>query len=196
MKCHDMSLTTSLVAFRLEPECLIVQEERGHEMKLPRVRIVIKLSGYQLGFKIVLCLLLVILPFILSISMPKTTLAKAIRKSLDKPDIGKSSVRFETVARHGFDLLEPSRFAVLVIDDKYSRGELIPLGFYCMDRMRQAGFRPKAIVVKNITGNERGKGRASNLWRYRALAGGYYLFRHEYVMIFRKRPQSRRARRD
>ncbi len=93
---------------------------------------------------------------------------------------------FETVASHGFDLLEPGRFAVLVIGDKYTKGELIPLGLYCLERMQRAGFRPKAIVVKNITGNERGKGRNSNLWRYRALAGGYYIFKHEYVVVFQK----------
>ena len=93
---------------------------------------------------------------------------------------------FETVARHGLDLLEPGRFAVLVIGDKYAKGELIPLGFYCMERMQRAGFRTKGIVVKNITGNELGKGRDSNLWRYRALAGGYYIFKHEYVIVFQK----------
>ena len=80
---------------------------------------------------------------------------------------------FETTAHHGFELLEPGRFAVLIIGDKYRQGELIPLGFYCMERMQRAGFRTKAIVVKNITGNEIGKGRDGNLWRYRALAGGY-----------------------
>ncbi|MFL7792354.1 MAG: DNA methyltransferase [Anaerolineae bacterium] len=93
---------------------------------------------------------------------------------------------FETVARRGFDLLEPGRFAVLVIGDKYTKGELIPLGFYCMERMQRAGFRTKGIVVKNISGNEVGKGRDSNLWRYRALAGGYYIFKHEYVIVFQK----------
>jgi hypothetical protein len=102
------------------------------------------------------------------------------------PDLDGFLDLFEAVARHGFDLLEPERFAVLVIGDAYSKGELIPLSFYCMERMRDVGFRPKAIVVKNIEGNERAKGRASNLWRYRALAGGYYIFKHEYVMIFRK----------
>jgi hypothetical protein len=94
--------------------------------------------------------------------------------------------RFEDVARHGFRLLEPGRFAVLVIGDKYTKGELIPLGFYCLERMQRLGFRAKGIVIKNITGNEVGKGRDSNLWRYRALAGGYYIFKHEYVIVFQK----------
>jgi len=102
------------------------------------------------------------------------------------PDLETFLDWFEAVARHGFDLLAPGRFAVLVIGDKYARGELVPLGFYCMERCGRVGFRPKAIVVKNITGNERGKGRTSNLWRYRALAGGYYIFKHEYVVILFK----------
>jgi len=102
------------------------------------------------------------------------------------PDLVSFLEQFATVTGHGFELLEPERFAVLVIGDKYTRGELVPLGMYCMDRMQAAGFVLKAIVVKDITGNERGKGRDSNLWRYRALAGGYYVFKHEYVMVFRK----------
>jgi hypothetical protein len=102
------------------------------------------------------------------------------------PDVDGFLGRFESIARQGYQLLEPGRFAVLVIGDKYASGQLVPLGFYCLERMQEIGFRTKGIVVKNITGNERGKGRASNLWRYRALAGGYFVFRHEYVIVFRK----------
>lgn len=93
---------------------------------------------------------------------------------------------FASVTRRGMRLLEPGRFAVLVIGDKYAGGELIPLGFLCMQAMVSAGFRLKSIVVKNITGNEIGKGQRENLWRYRALRGGFYLFKHEYVMILQK----------
>ena len=102
------------------------------------------------------------------------------------PDTPTFLAMFEAVSRHGYELLAPGRFAVLVIGDKYTAGELIPLGFWCMERMQRIGFQTKAIVVKNIEGNERGKGRTNNLWRYRALAGGYYIFKHEYVVILRK----------
>ncbi len=94
---------------------------------------------------------------------------------------------FETVARHGYELLTPGRFAALIIGDKYANGELIPLGFWCMERMNRIGFKTKAIIVKNIEGNEKGKGKSANLWRYRALAGGYYIFKHEYIFVFKKR---------
>jgi 16S rRNA G966 N2-methylase RsmD len=93
---------------------------------------------------------------------------------------------FEKVAHNAYDALEKGRFAVLVIGDKYSAGELDPLGFKCMQRMNEVGFRTKSIIVKNIEGNEKGKGRDTNLWRYRALSGGFYIFKHEYVMIFFK----------
>jgi len=91
---------------------------------------------------------------------------------------------FETIARNGYDLLEPGRFAALIIGDKYANGELVPLGFWCMERMNRVGFKTKAVIVKNIEGNEKGKGRTANLWRYRALAGGYYIFKHEYIIVF------------
>jgi 16S rRNA G966 N2-methylase RsmD len=94
--------------------------------------------------------------------------------------------RFGAVAQLAFDVLEHGRFAVLIIGDKYADGELVPLGFRCLDKMNEAGFRTKSIVVKNIEGNERGKGRTGNLWRYRALRNGFYIFKHEYVMVFFK----------
>ncbi|MDH7602672.1 MAG: DNA methyltransferase [Armatimonadota bacterium] len=94
--------------------------------------------------------------------------------------------KFACAARNAFDTLQKGRFAVLVIGDKYADGELDPLGFKCMQAMQDVGFRLKSIVVKNIQGNEIAKGKSNNLWRYRALANGFYVFKHEYVMIFFK----------
>jgi hypothetical protein len=102
------------------------------------------------------------------------------------PSVADFLDRFRQIAGQGRELLAPGRFAALVIGDAYARGELVPLGFRCMEAMNQAGFRTRSIVVKNIEGNERGKGRDNNLWRYRALRGGFYLFKHEYVIIFQK----------
>ncbi|MCE5321944.1 site-specific DNA-methyltransferase [bacterium] len=93
---------------------------------------------------------------------------------------------FTKVVQNAYDTLENGRFAILVIGDKYSAGELDPLGFKCMLKMNEVGFRTKSIIVKNIEGNEKGKGKDTNLWRYRALSGGFYIFKHEYVMIFFK----------
>lgn len=94
--------------------------------------------------------------------------------------------RFAQVVALSYPLLGSGKHMGLVIGDKYAGGAWIPLGFRCMERCMQAGYVLKSIVVKDIQGNERGKGRNGNLWKYRALAGGFYLFKHEYVMIFRK----------
>ena len=94
---------------------------------------------------------------------------------------------FKGVAKNGYDCLESGRYAALIIGDKYSKGELIPLGFLCMQKMNELGFKTKSVIVKNIEGNEIGKGRTGNLWRYRALAGGFNIFKHEYIMIFQKK---------
>jgi len=75
---------------------------------------------------------------------------------------------------------------VLVIGDKYSKGEWIPLGFYCMQEILRRGFSLKSIIVKNFE-ETRGKRNQKELWRYRALVGGFYVFKHEYIMLFKKR---------
>ncbi len=93
---------------------------------------------------------------------------------------------FEKVAKNAYNLLEKGRFAALIIGDEYKNSKVVPLGFECMKRMENVGFTTKAIVVKNITGNEKAKGKAANLWRYRALAGGFNIFEHEYIMTFVK----------
>ena len=93
---------------------------------------------------------------------------------------------FEKAAKNAYDLLEKGRFAALIIGDEYKNSRVEPLGFECMKRMENVGFVTKAIVVKNITGNEKAKGKTANLWRYRALAGGFNIFEHEYIMTFQK----------
>jgi DNA modification methylase len=82
--------------------------------------------------------------------------------------------------------LEKNRYLVLVIGDKYSRGEWIPLGFLCMQEVLKRKYLLKSIIVKNFE-ETRGKRNQKELWRYRALAGGFYIFKHEYIMVFKKK---------
>ncbi|MCX7820237.1 MAG: DNA methyltransferase [Brevinematales bacterium] len=82
--------------------------------------------------------------------------------------------------------LEKERYLVLVIGDKYSKGEWIPLGFYCMQEILKREYLLKSIIVKNFE-ETRGKRNQKELWRYRALAGGFYIFKHEYIMLFKKK---------
>ncbi len=81
--------------------------------------------------------------------------------------------------------LEKGRYFALVIGDKYSKGEWIPLGYYCMNEVLKRGYLLKSIIVKNFE-ETKGKRNQKELWRYRALAGGFYVFKHEYIMLFQK----------
>ncbi|MCS7211394.1 MAG: DNA methyltransferase [Chloroherpetonaceae bacterium] len=88
-----------------------------------------------------------------------------------------------------YPVLEKGRYFALVIGDKYSGGEWIPLGFYAMQEALKRGYKLKSIIVKNFE-ETRGKRSQHALWRYRALVGGFYIFKHEYIFLFRKESDS------
>ena len=81
--------------------------------------------------------------------------------------------------------LENGRYLGIVIGDKYFKGTWIPLGFYIMNEVLKRDFSLKSIIVKNFE-ETRGKRNQKELWRYRALVGGFYIFKHEYILLFKK----------
>lgn len=85
--------------------------------------------------------------------------------------------------------LEKNRYCAIVIGDKYSSGEIAPLGFYCMNLFMQRDFILKAILVKNFE-ETKGKTNQRAIWRYRALSSDFYIFKHEYIMVFKKTTES------
>jgi hypothetical protein len=74
---------------------------------------------------------------------------------------------------------------IIVIGDKYEGSEWIPLGFLAMQEAIKREFQLKSIVVKDMQGN-RAKQNQERLWRYRALVGGFYIFKHEYLFVLKK----------
>jgi len=81
--------------------------------------------------------------------------------------------------------LEKNRYCAVVIGDKYANSQVVPLGFHCMNLFMQKGFLLKAILVKNF-GDTKGKANQQGIWRYRALASDFYIFKHEYIFVFKK----------
>lgn len=94
--------------------------------------------------------------------------------------------KFSAIVSNTSSLLDKNRYLVLVIGDKYSNSEWVPMSFYTMQKVLENGFKLKSIVIKNMAGN-RAKRNAENLWRRRALGGGFYIFKHEYIMFFQKK---------
>lgn len=54
-----------------------------------------------------------------------------------------------------------------------------------MQVAQKENLKLKSIIVKNFD-TTKGKQNQQALWRYRALANGLYLFKHEYIFLFRK----------
>lgn len=115
-----------------------------------------------------------------------------IVKFSDKPDdLSNSSGleefldNFGQVIDNTVSVLEKNRYCALVIGDKYANSQVVPLGFYCMNLMMEKGLLLKAILVKNF-GETKGKSNKQGIWRYRALASDFYIFKHEYIFVFKK----------
>lgn len=92
---------------------------------------------------------------------------------------------YKEVVDNTYSLLDKGRYCAVVIGDKYLSGEWIPLGFYVMQVMIDKGFKLKSTIIKNFD-QTTAKRNQKELWRYRALAGGFYIFKHEYIFLFQK----------
>lgn len=92
---------------------------------------------------------------------------------------------FGKVINNSTMFLERNRYCACVIGDKYANSQVVPLGFYCMNQFLEKGFLLKAILVKNF-GDTKGKANRQGIWRYRALSSDFYIFKHEYIFIFKK----------
>lgn len=114
-----------------------------------------------------------------------------IKFSDDKSDLSNSESldlfleSFGEVIDNSTKHLEKNRYCACVIGDKYAKGQVVPLSFYCMNIFIEKGFQLKAILVKNF-GETKGKANQQAIWRYRAITNDFYIFKHEYIFVFKK----------
>jgi hypothetical protein len=94
--------------------------------------------------------------------------------------------KFKIVCENSLKYLEKNRYFAVVVGDVYKNSEVLPLAFYCMDMIkRNFKVKLKGTIIKNIEGN-RGKIGQNNIWKYRALNSDYFIFKHEYIFVFKK----------
>lgn len=120
---------------------------------------------------------------------PYLDIVKFSDKENDLSNISDLSVfldKFKIICNNTLNFLEKNKYFALVIGDVYKKSEVIPLSFYCMQMIKENfKVKLKGIIVKNIEGN-RGKLGLNGIWRYRALKSDYFLFKHEYIFVFKK----------
>lgn len=116
-----------------------------------------------------------------------------IKFSTDPADLSNCSTldsfldAYELAVSNVWPLLKKNGYFVLVLADIYRDSAVVPLAFLTMERIRTK-FKCwlKGIVIKDMVGN-RAKLGSQALWKYRALKNGNFLFKHEYVFVFRKK---------
>lgn len=95
--------------------------------------------------------------------------------------------RMKSSITTSYDYLEKDRYFAIVIGDVYKNKEILPLSFYMLHLVKKNfDVLLKGIIVKNIEGN-RGKIGVNNIWKYRAMKSDYYIFKHEYILVFKKK---------
>ena len=120
---------------------------------------------------------------------PYMDIVKFTEKEEDLSHIAKLDLFIDKITqamKNGLMYLAKGKYFAIVIGDVYKNSEVVPLGFYVMDAIkRNFKCKMKGIIVKNIEGN-RGKLGAQGIWKYRALNSDYFLFKHEYIFVFKK----------
>ena len=101
-------------------------------------------------------------------------------------DVNHFLERFMAAYANMGQFLEPGRHLAVVLGDIYQKSEWVPLqGLLTSALLATPDLRLKSIIVKNMV-NNRAKRNQEHLWRYRALANGFYIFKHEYIVLFQK----------
>lgn len=101
-------------------------------------------------------------------------------------DVGLFIEKLTKAIANGFKYLKKNGYFAIVAGDIYKNSEVIPLAFMIMNAIKQNfKVKMKGVIVKNIEGN-RGKLGKQDIWKYRALRSDYFLFKHEYIFVFKK----------
>lgn len=101
-------------------------------------------------------------------------------------DLDDFLLKFKAVCENSLHFLDKNRYFGVVIGDVYKNSEVVPLGFYVLDMIKRSfKVKLKGIIVKNIEGN-RGKIGQNSIWKIRALRSDYFIFKHEYILVFKK----------
>ena len=94
--------------------------------------------------------------------------------------------KFILVVKNALNYLDDDRYFSIVIGDVYKNSEVIPLSSYIINAIKEKfDVKLKGIVVKNIEGNRAKQGKGA-IWKYRALNSDYFIFKHEYILVFKK----------
>lgn len=102
------------------------------------------------------------------------------------PNLESFLEKFVLSMQNSIKYLRAGKHFAFVAGDIYRDGEVIPLAFNMMQAIKDnIKCKLKGIVIKDMVGNK-GKIGMEALWRYRTLKSDTFLFKHEYIFVFKK----------
>lgn len=102
------------------------------------------------------------------------------------PDLKSFLDKFVLSMQNTVKYLRAGKHFAFVAGDIYRNSEVVPLGFYMMQAIKSnIKCKLKGIVIKDMVGNKAKIGLEA-LWRYRTLKSDTFLFKHEYIFVFKK----------
>lgn len=90
-------------------------------------------------------------------------------------------LKMNNVAEESFRVLKENKFCAFLMGDIRKNGFVYPLGFQCMSKFLNVGFKLKEIVVK-----EQFNCLCTNKWLNKSLSNNFLLLAHEYLFILKK----------
>lgn len=93
--------------------------------------------------------------------------------------------KFVQAMKNSLKYLKRNKYFAIIAGDVYKNSEVVPLAFHIMNAVKMNfDVKLKGIIIKNIEGN-RGKLGSQDIWKYRALQSDYFIFKHEYIFVFK-----------
>jgi len=82
--------------------------------------------------------------------------------------------------------LDKDRIFAFVCGDLYRNSEFLRLGHKCADIVESFGYICKGHIIKDYGATKAGDRFKRNLYRYRELKGGYWMFGFDNIFIMQK----------
>ena len=89
--------------------------------------------------------------------------------------------KFSTIASELYRVLKKEHYCSYMIGDIRKKGNVVPLGFYSMQKFIEAGFTIKEIIIK-----EQHNCKGTQYWKNKSDTLNFYLLAHEYIFVFVK----------
>jgi len=90
-------------------------------------------------------------------------------------------IEMEKVARESFRVLKDNHYCAILIGDMRKNKNVIPLGFWTIEKFLSSGFKIKELIIKR-----QHNCKTTGFWYKNSIKYNFLLLAHEYLVVFEK----------